>query len=330
MNSGNKLKNTLWLLPALLLAPVLFASAALTGQQIYDQKCAGCHSLGAYDSSGSPNLAGRGSKVVGKFTGAHLGITLAAADITTVAAFLNNPAPAPPTVPTPTAMSASDKNLFIKNCLNCHTPTGLQNRTAAQISAAIRSNVGGMGTRTLRALSSTNITAITRALVPQTPPTTSCNACHSSSPETTPTPTTGQSLYDTKCAGCHSLKPYDTSGSPDLSGTGAAVADKFSGRHFGIALTNSDITNITSFINNPATPAPTPTPTPALLGQAIYDNYCAGCHRLGTYDSSGSADNLSGEGSEVNSKYTAGSSGHKSITLSASDISSLKTFLNAN
>jgi len=95
MNLGKKLKKALWLLPALLLVPVLFASAALTGQQIYDQQCAGCHSLGTYDTSGSPNLLGAGSLVAGKFTSSHKGITLTSTDITNVAAFLNNPTPAP-------------------------------------------------------------------------------------------------------------------------------------------------------------------------------------------------------------------------------------------
>ena len=94
MKSGKKLIKSLWLLPVLLAVPAYFASAALTGQQVYDQYCAGCHKLGTYDSSGSPDLIGDGSKVSGKYTAGvsgHKGITLSASDITNVSAFLNNP-----------------------------------------------------------------------------------------------------------------------------------------------------------------------------------------------------------------------------------------------
>jgi mono/diheme cytochrome c family protein len=513
MNPGKKLKKALWLLPALLSLPALFASAALTGQQIYDQKCAGCHSLGTYDTSGSPNLSGAGSKVSGKFSGgaSHHGVTLSSTDITSVTAFINNPTPAPAplaiststlpgatvgtsysqtlaasggttpykwsvsagslpaglalgstgtisgkptatgtssftvkvtdsattaatatkalsitvaaagttsplsitttslangttgtaysqtlsatggvppytwsysgtlpagigltsagsvtgtptaagtfsftakvadskstaatqalsitiTAPAPTPMTASDKNLFITNCMSCHTPTGVQNATAAQIQTAINNNTGGMGTSQLRALSSTSITAIARSLVPQPQPAWNCNTCHSSSPSPspspTPTPTAGQQIYDQKCAGCHSLGTYDTSGSPDLSGKGSLVSGKFNGgaNHHGVTLSATDITNVTTFINNPtsSTPTPTPTPTPT-TGQAVYDSNCAGCHRLGTYDTTGSAPNLYGDGSKVSEKYKAGVSGHKGITLSSTQISNLVTFLN--
>ncbi len=157
-----------------------------------------------------------------------------------------------------TPMSASDKNVFITNCASCHTPYGLQNRTAAQVQTAINSNDHGMGTKKLRRLSSTDVNAIARSLVPAAPPTMDCSACHAST-----------------------------------------------------------------------TPTPTPTPTPS-TGQQIYDSKCASCHSLGTYDATGSAPNLSGAGSLVDSKYTAGVSGHKGITLSATDISNLKTFLNSH
>jgi len=103
MNSRKKIAKILWFLPALLLVPVLFASAALTGQQIYDQQCSGCHSLGTYDTSGSPNLLGDGSLVAGKFASSHKGITLTSTDITNVAAFINNPTPAA----TPLAISTA-------------------------------------------------------------------------------------------------------------------------------------------------------------------------------------------------------------------------------
>jgi mono/diheme cytochrome c family protein len=509
MKSGNKLIKALWLLPVLLAVPAYFASAALTGQQIYDQNCARCHKLGTYDSSGSPDLLGDGSKVSGKFNGGaskHKGIKLSATDISNIAAFLNNPtttaplailttsfpnatvgtgysqvlaasggktpytwsrsagtlptglslnssgvisgtlsaagtftftvkvtdsavasttkslsitvaAATPPlsintsslldgtvgitysqtltatggttpytwsyngTLPpglvltsagaltgTPTAagsysfnviavdsrsvtaskslsvtiaapvsnpMTADDKNLFLTNCVACHTPSGLEFRTVSQIQSAIRGNVGGMGTSQLKALSSTSLNGIARTLVPGTPEVISCDTCHSSSPPPppSPTPTTGQGIYDTQCAGCHKLSSYDTSGSaPDLYQS-TRIDSYFSpgtSGHKSITLSATDISNLKAFLNAPtSSPPPTPTPTPT-TGQAVYDTNCASCHRLGTYDTSGSAPNLSGYGSDVSQKYTAGVRGHSGITMTATEISSLSTFLNAN
>ena len=67
----------------------------------------------------------------------------------------------------------------------------------------------------------------------------------------------------------------------------------------------------------------------AQYGSTLAAN-CASCHRLGTYDASGSAPNLSGDGSYVSSEYTAGVRGHQGITLTSSQISTLVTFLNTH
>jgi len=507
MKSGKTLLKALWLLPVLIAVPAYFASAALTGQQVYDQYCAGCHKLGTYDTSGSPDLLGKGSGVSSRYTAGqsgHKGVTLTSSDITNVAAFLNNPTVTAPlaiststlpgasvgsaysqtlaasggktpytwarsagtlptglsistsgvisgtpsaagtfsftvrvtdaaatavtkslsiTVTTGTAplsistsslpggtagtaysqtlaasggtapyrwsysgtlppgvavtsagavtgtpttagtysftvlvsdaksatatkalsvtiaaapsapMSATDKNLFLTNCVACHTPSGLENRTASQIQTAINGNVGGMGTSQLKALSSSSINGIARTLVPGTPQVISCTTCHSSSPDPSPTPGSGQGIYDADCAGCHKLSSYDTSGSaPDLYQSTRIDSYYPAGRsgHQGFTFTATDISNLKTFLNNPSTsPTPTPTPTPT-TGKAVYDANCAGCHRLGTYDSSGSAPNLSGDGSELSGEYTAGVRGHQGITLSATEISNLRTFLDAN
>jgi mono/diheme cytochrome c family protein len=241
------------------------AATTSTGQQIYDQRCASCHSLGTYDTSGSPNLLGK-TTVSSRFSGGqnHNGTTLTAAEIVSVDAFVKNPVPPPSsgtltvstsalagatvgaaysqtlaasggtapyswsysgTLPpgivinsagsisgTPTTagtysftvlaadsvaktatkslsiavgtavtpMSSSDKTLFVNNCLSCHTPSGLEGRTAAQISTAIAGNVGGMGTTQLKSLSSSNITAIARTLTPTPKPVWNCATCHGS------------------------------------------------------------------------------------------------------------------------------------------------------
>jgi mono/diheme cytochrome c family protein len=504
MKSGKKLIKILWLLPVLFAVPAYFASAALTGQQIYDQYCAKCHKLGSYDSSGSPDLLGDGSRVNEKFNGGksrHKGVRLTSTDITNVAAFLNNPtttvplaivttsfpdamvgtsysqiltatggktpytwsrsagtlptgltlnssgvisgtlsaagtftftakvtdsaaasdtktlsitvSPAtPPLViattslpdgtagsaysqtlaatggttpyswsasgtlpaglsvtsggtvtgtpttsgsynfsvlvvdaksvsatrtlaltvaaPVSTPMSTEDKNLFLTNCVTCHTPSGLEYRSSSQILSAIRGNVGGMGTTQLKALTTANIDGIARTLVPGTPEVISCNTCHSSSPP--PTSSSGQAIYDTNCSSCHKLGSYDTSGSaPDLYQS-TRIDSYFSpgsSGHKGITLSATDISNLKAFLNNPSsTPPPTPDPTPTpTSGQQVYDNNCAGCHKLSSYDTSGSAPDLY-QSTRIDSYFSPGSSGHKGITLSATDISNLKAFLN--
>ena len=193
--------------------------------------------------------------------------------------------------PVSTPMSADDKNLFLANCVACHTPSGLEYRTTSQIQSAIRGNVGGMGTTQLKALSSTNLDGIARTLVPGTPQVISCDTCHSSSPA--PTPTTGQGIYDTKCASCHKLSTYDTSGSTDLYQS-TRIDSYFtpgSAGHQGFTLSATDISNLKAFLNAPTSSPPPPNPTPT-TGQAVYDTNCASCHRLGTYDSSGTAQSV--------------------------------------
>jgi mono/diheme cytochrome c family protein len=85
--------------------------ASSPGQALYDLQCAGCHSIGAYDTSGSPNLQGRGTTVAGKFSSAHYGISLSSSDITSVTAFINNPSGTPSPTPTPPPT---------QSCTSCH------------------------------------------------------------------------------------------------------------------------------------------------------------------------------------------------------------------
>ncbi|MHC1698686.1 MAG: cytochrome c, partial [Geobacteraceae bacterium] len=227
--------------------------------------------------------------------------------------------------PAATPMTTSDKNLFLTNCVVCHTPSGLEYRSASQIQSAIRGNVGGMGTSQLTALSSSSLEGIARTLVPSTPQAISCDTCHSSS-SPSPTPTTGQGIYDSNCSGCHKLSSYDTSGSAtDLYRSTRIDSYYTAGTsgHQGFTMSATDITNLKAFLNNPsASPTPTPTPT---TGQATYDSSCSSCHRMGTYDTSGTAPNLY-QTTRVDSYYTAGVSGHKGVTLTSTEIANLKSF----
>jgi len=77
------------------------------------------------------------------------------------------------------------------------------------------------------------------------------------------------------------------------------------------------------------TPTPTSTPTPAPVpsaGEAIYDNTCAGCHRLGTHDTNGSAPDLSGKYWAVAGRLTGG---HRGISPTAAEIADLTAFISA-
>lgn len=77
-------------------------------------------------------------------------------------------------------------------------------------------------------------------------------------PATPPGPdlAAGQLLYDSQCAGCHTLGTYDTAGfAPNLSGREGAVGSQFptpgapgAGPHSALTLSAAELTNLTAFI----------------------------------------------------------------------------------
>ncbi|SNB44825.1 hypothetical protein [Geobacter sp. DSM 9736] len=253
-------------------------AAVQAGKTIYDGRCAGCHKLGSYDTTGSyMDLMGTGNNIEAKFSGSHNGITLAATESRDVRAFIDvnsGIAPAPAADPTPDA------------------------------------------------------------------PTSPAPAAGTPQPATS---TNGKNLYDGRCAGCHKLGSYDAAGSPELAGKGSAVTTKLAASHMGITLAATDVADIRTFIEaNSASPAPapvvttppvpvpvspqepasTPTPAPAApAGKASFDSKCAGCHSFAT---------LSGRGNLVASKFpVAGAAGHNGITLSATEITDIRSYLDA-
>ena len=86
--------------------------------------------------------------------------------------------------------------LYASNCASCHGPLASSTkagRTAAQTQNAINNNIGGMGTSSLRSLTTAQVAAIATVLGQQTPP-----------PPLPPTPITdGPTLYGNYCGSCH-------------------------------------------------------------------------------------------------------------------------------
>lgn len=70
------------------------AGGSSAGQQIYDARCASCHSAGSYDPAGfAPDLAGRGSALVtdlSTISPVMAGMHLTAQEMLDLATFLNS------------------------------------------------------------------------------------------------------------------------------------------------------------------------------------------------------------------------------------------------
>jgi predicted CxxxxCH...CXXCH cytochrome family protein len=142
----------------------------------------------------------------------------------------------------------------------------------------------------------------------------------------------GKAVYDSNCAACHKLGTYDATGNPDLAGKSGSITGKLSGGHMGVSLTTAQRDALVTFVgsNTPApapAPAPTPTPAPAPVdGKTVYDSNCAACHKLGTYDASGSPD-LAGKSASISGKL---SGGHMGISLTTTQRDALVSFVSSN
>ncbi len=257
---------------------------AIDGGSLFAQLCASCHTLGT--GSGLMDLAGDGAKISAKFAATHMGRNLDAAQQAAVAAHLNaqggsgspgtnpggntgtSPTPAPGPI-APPAAPPTGAELYAAECQGCHgnlQNSDIANRSAAGISGAISTNLGGMG---FIVLSNADIQAIADALpAPPAPPVNPAP----------PQERGGQAVYEQDCAACHALGSFDTSGSINLAGLGAQVLSKLQAGHMGKNPTSGERTALATFVDSfggTSTPAPTPDPTPAPA-----PNYadCAGCH----------------------------------------------------
>ncbi len=59
----------------------------VAGQTLYDNRCATCHSLGTYDTTGAANLSGKAGQFEATLAAGHVGITLTPTERANLAAF---------------------------------------------------------------------------------------------------------------------------------------------------------------------------------------------------------------------------------------------------
>ena len=124
-------------------------------------------------------------------------------------------------------------------------------------------------------------------------------------PPTSPiVPRSSQTVYDDNCAGCHKLNGYDNVGNIDLAGKGTVAATKVPTGHGG-SVSTQELTNLAAWLDSWA---PVPPPVIARDGQAVYDDNCAGCHKLYGYDTVGNID-LASMGSSASTKLATGHGG---------------------
>lgn len=265
------------------------APAQPDAQVVYDARCASCHKAGDGDPAGfAPDLAGAGALVAPKFQGNHMGATLSAAELTSLAAWLDtlSPAQPQPTDPTDPTGPPNGIALYASECAGCHgtlAGTDVPGRTAAQIRAAIGANAGGMGGILL---TDAELDALAAALPGSPGPTDPPPSTDPTDPTDPTGPVDGYAVYLAGCASCHRAGSEDPTGfAPDLAGAGALVAPKLQAGHMGALLSGAEEQALAAWLDqlagptdptNPTDPTgPTdPTDPPPPVGS------CTACHGM--------------------------------------------------
>ncbi len=271
------------------------------GETLFNQ-CSGCHS--ADSGSSVMNLAGDGEKVAQVFGGNHMGISLTSEEKTALSAYLEDLASGTP----PSNQPATGAELYATECQGCHgvlENNDIADRSAAAIQSAIDADLGGMGGIVLTA---EQIQQISDAMPAGTPP------------ATPPADRDGKTVYDENCAGCHKVYAYDLTGTIDLASLGDTAAAKVNSGHGG-TVDATELNNLATWLDSWDS---APVPTTARSGQEVYDNDCAGCHAVNSYDDQGSAPDIAGNGSGTLTKLA---SGHKSITLPSDEVANVADWL---
>ncbi len=283
-------------------APVPPPVIARDGKTVYDSNCAGCHKLYGYDSSGNIDLASMGEATVSKLGAGHGG-TIAADEATNVANWLDTWTPAPPPV-----VDRSGETLYNENCAGCHKLYGYD--AAGSIDLASMGDVvpaklatGHGGTTTSGEV--TNIANWLDSWAPQPPPVVARN---------------GETIYTENCATCHKLYGYDANGSIDLASMGNTALGKLAAGHGG-AVSNDEGVNLATWLDSWA---PAPPPVVDRTGQVVYDDNCAGCHKLYGYDNAGNID-LASMGNTTVTKLGSGHGG----TVSSGEVTNIANWLDS-
>ncbi|BCG47601.1 Cytochrome c family protein [Citrifermentans bremense] len=216
----------------------------------------GATSYNIYWSKSAGVTVANGTKLANATSPAvHAGLTEATSYyyvVTAVNAAGESQASSEVTAVTSPAVPLDGQALYNQYCNGCHG-TAKQGKTALAIQGAIDANIGGMGS--LSALTAAQVAAIAAT----------------TAPVVTPPPTTldGQALYTQYCNGCH--------GTAKQGKTATAIQGAIDANIGGMgslsALTAAQVAAIAT------TTAPVVTPPPTTLdGQALYTQYCNGCH----------------------------------------------------
>jgi predicted CxxxxCH...CXXCH cytochrome family protein len=180
------------------------------GIALYGTNCSGCHK--SLDTTAKPGRSAAQIQAAIDSNRGGMGMLsgLTPDEVQAIADALSSvqtsapgmPVPAPTPTPDPT-LPPDGIALYVTNCSNCHgllDTTAKPGRSAAEIQAAIDSNLGGMGI--LSGLTPDEVQAIADALPP--------------APVIDPTlPPDGIALYGTDCSSCHG--PLDTTAKPGRS-----------------------------------------------------------------------------------------------------------------
>lgn len=280
--------------------PALAADAG-RGKLLYPGACASCHGAdptrnrdsvlnGANRPSTIQSAINRNKGGMGVLSG------LSTVDVADIAAYLGNPsvatpAPAPAPAPAPGAApsAANGQALYSTGCVACHGSDPTRNvsrvlngaNNASAISAAIASNLGGMGglqgrytTAELNDLAAylanPGVSSPSPAPSPSPSPAPALSPSPSPAPAPAPAPAangvdawTGKSLYASACAVCHGADPTQNR-SKILNGSNQptviqSAIDRAVGGMDSLqgAFTSTQIASIAAYLANPGVSGPT-------------------------------------------------------------------------
>ena len=273
-----------------------------SGETLYNENCAGCHKLYGYDAAGSIDLASQGNLVPAKLGTGHGGTTTPG-EITNISNWLNTWAPEPPPV-----IARNGETIYTENCATCHKLYGYDANGNIDLASTGNTAIGKLATGHGGAVSDEEVINLADWLdtwAPAPPPVVD---------------RTGQVVYDDNCAGCHKLYGYDANGNIDLASTGNTAVTKLGTGHGGTVSTG-EVTNVANWLDS-WTPAPPPVVD--RTGQVVYDDNCAGCHKLYGYDANGNID-LASTGNTAVTKLGTGHGG----TVSTGEVTNVANWLDS-